>query len=125
MIEIRTGRPRKRGSIPGRGNRYFSSPQRRPNANENKNPSAHKHVVLHVSWNPYIVASHLKILIPVGTAMVSSIGIVTCYGLGGPGIESRWGRDFLHHSRPALGPTRFLYTVYRVFREGKADGAWH
>jgi hypothetical protein len=28
------------------------------------------------------------------------------YGLDGPGIESRWGRDFSHTSRPALGPTQ-------------------
>jgi len=36
----------------------------------------------------------------------SSVGIVTGYGLGGPGIESRWGWDFPHLSRPALGPTQ-------------------
>jgi hypothetical protein len=36
----------------------------------------------------------------------SSVGIATNYGLDGPGIESRWGWDFLHMSRPALGPTR-------------------
>jgi hypothetical protein len=36
----------------------------------------------------------------------SSVGIATGYGLGGPGIESRWGRDFSHTSRPALGPTQ-------------------
>jgi hypothetical protein len=36
----------------------------------------------------------------------SSIGIATGYGLGGPGIESRWGRDFPHLCRPALGPTQ-------------------
>ena len=36
----------------------------------------------------------------------SSVGIATGYGLDGPGIESRWGRDFLHLSRPALGPTQ-------------------
>jgi hypothetical protein len=36
----------------------------------------------------------------------SSVGIATGYGLDGPGIESRWGRDFLHTSRPALGPTQ-------------------
>ena len=36
----------------------------------------------------------------------SSIDIVTRYGLDGPGIESRWGRDFPHLSRPALGPTQ-------------------
>ena len=32
-------------------------------------------------------------------------GIATRYGLDGPGIESRWGRDFPHPSGPALGPT--------------------
>ena len=36
----------------------------------------------------------------------SSVGIATGYGLEGPGIENRWGRDFPHLSRPALGPTR-------------------
>ena len=34
------------------------------------------------------------------------IGIATGYGLDGPGIESLWGRDFPHLSRPALGPTQ-------------------
>ena len=34
----------------------------------------------------------------------SSVGIATGYGLDGAGIESRWGRDFPHLSRPALGP---------------------
>ena len=28
------------------------------------------------------------------------------YGLDGPGIHFRWGRDFPRPSRPALGPTR-------------------
>ena len=36
----------------------------------------------------------------------SSVGIATGYGLDGPGIESRWRRDFTHLSRPALGPTQ-------------------
>ena len=36
----------------------------------------------------------------------SSVGIATGYGLDGPGIESRWGRDFPHLSRPALGSTQ-------------------
>jgi hypothetical protein len=36
----------------------------------------------------------------------SSVGIVTGYGLDGPGIESRWEQDFLHLSRPTLGPTQ-------------------
>ena len=33
----------------------------------------------------------------------SSVGVATLYGLDRPGIESRWGRDFSHPSRPALG----------------------
>jgi hypothetical protein len=36
----------------------------------------------------------------------SSVGIATRYELDGPGIESRWGRDFQQPSRPALGPTQ-------------------
>ena len=36
----------------------------------------------------------------------SSVGIANGYGLDGPGIESRWGRDFPHPSRPALKPTQ-------------------
>ena len=36
----------------------------------------------------------------------SVVGIATGYGLEGPGIESLWGRDFPHLSRPALGPTQ-------------------
>ena len=36
----------------------------------------------------------------------SSVGIATGYGLDGPGIESRWWRDFPQPSRPALGPTQ-------------------
>jgi hypothetical protein len=34
------------------------------------------------------------------------VGIATGYGLEGPGIESRWGQDFQHQSRPALGTTQ-------------------
>jgi hypothetical protein len=30
----------------------------------------------------------------------SSVDMATRYGLNGPGIESRWGRDFPHPSRP-------------------------
>jgi len=34
------------------------------------------------------------------------VGIMTGYKLGGPRIESQWGRDFPHLSGPALGPTQ-------------------
>jgi hypothetical protein len=34
----------------------------------------------------------------------STVGIPTGYGLDGPGIESRWGRDFPHLSSPGAHP---------------------
>jgi hypothetical protein len=34
------------------------------------------------------------------------VGIATGYELDGPGIKSRWGWDFPHLSRQALGPTQ-------------------
>ena len=36
----------------------------------------------------------------------SSVSIPTRYGLNGPGVESRWRRDFVHPPIPALGPTQ-------------------
>ena len=48
-----------------------------------------------------------------------TVSIATGYGLGDPGIESRWRRDFPHQSRPALGPPSLLYNGYRVFPRGK------
>ena len=45
--------------------------------------------------------------------------ICDSYGLDGPGIESRWGRDFPHMSRPALGPTHSPVNGYRVSPGGK------
>ena len=46
------------------------------------------------------MARNLKLLFS------SGIILITGCGLDGPGIESRWGRDFPHLSRPALGPTQ-------------------
>ena len=36
----------------------------------------------------------------------SSVGIATGYVLDGPGIESQWGRHFLHLSRPTMALTQ-------------------
>ena len=35
-----------------------------------------------------------------------TVDIQNRYGLDGPGIESRWARDFLHLSKPALWPNQ-------------------
>jgi hypothetical protein len=43
---------------------------RPPIVNWNTNPSAHRQAALCVIRVPYIVASHLKILIPVGTTII-------------------------------------------------------
>ena len=54
----------------------------------------------------------------------SSVDIATRYGLDGPGIESRWRRDFPHLSRPALGPTQPpVQWVPGLSRGVKAAGA--
>jgi hypothetical protein len=49
-----------------------------------------------------------------GSGPGSVDGIVTAYGLDGPGIESRLRRDFPH-----LRPTSLLYNGYWVFPGGK------
>jgi hypothetical protein len=54
----------------------------------------------------------------------SSVGIPTDYRLGGSGIESQWGRDLSHTSRPALGPTQPPVQWVLGFYAGKAAGAW-
>jgi hypothetical protein len=49
---------------------FASTTPVRPVVNRNTNPSAHRQAVLYVIRVPYTVASHLKILIPVGTAII-------------------------------------------------------
>ena len=51
----------------------------------------------------------------------SSVVIATRYGLDGLGIESRWGWDFPHPSRPALRPTQ---SPVQWLPGGKAAGEW-
>ena len=55
----------------------------------------------------------------------SSVGIVTRYEPEGPGIESRWWRDFSHPSTPALGLTQSpIRWVPGLFPRSKAAEAW-
>ena len=54
----------------------------------------------------------------------SSVDKATRYELDGPGIESRWGRDFPHQSRPTLEVHPSSYTmgigsVLGVMRPGR------
>jgi hypothetical protein len=48
-----------------------------------------------------------------------SVGIATDYGLGGLGIESRWGARFSALQDRPWGPPSLLYNGYRVFPGGK------
>jgi hypothetical protein len=56
----------------------------------------------------------------------SVVGVVTRYRLGGLGVESHYGQDFPHPSRPALGPTQpSVQWVLGLFPGSKVAGAWH
>jgi len=50
------------------------------------------------------------VVFKINALYMSGPGSVVCiangYGLDGPGIESRWGRDIPHLSRTALGPAQ-------------------
>jgi len=66
------------------------------------------------SWVRYLVLSTEVVCGP-----ASVIGIATGYGLDGPGIESRWERDFRTCPDRPWGPPSLLYNGYRVFPGGK------
>ena len=51
--------------------------------------------------------------------------VATCYGLDGPRVVSRWGRDFPQPSIEALRPTQLpVQRGTGLFPGGKAAGAW-
>ena len=55
----------------------------------------------------------------------SSVSIATCYGLGGPRVESLSGGE-IFRTRPdrPWDPPSLLYDGYQVFPCSKAAGAW-
>jgi hypothetical protein len=69
--------------------------------------------------------TRISFIIIKGMGRDSIVGIATRYGLVSPGIESRWGRDFMHPSRTAVQATQPPpQWVSRLFLVGKAAGAW-
>jgi hypothetical protein len=70
-------------------------------------------------------SKYIYVIYHVHVGRDSAVGIAIHYGLDGPEIESRWGRDFLQPSRPALGPTQPpIQWVPGLFPRGKAARAW-
>jgi hypothetical protein len=55
------------------------------------------------SMHPPVLINTLQKLV---VGWDSAVSIETRYGLDGSGIESRWGSDFLHPFRSALGSTQ-------------------
>jgi hypothetical protein len=54
------------------------------------------------------------------------VGTATGHKLDGPGMESQWGRDFPHPSRPVLECTQPpIQWVRGLLPGGKAAEAWH
>jgi hypothetical protein len=53
----------------------------------------------------------------------SSVGIATDYGLDGPGIVSRWGRDFPPvRTGPGAHPASYTKSIPGLFRKVKQPG---
>jgi hypothetical protein len=88
-----------------------------------------KNIYFYIRWYMYLPLSFKELEEPTIKSYYlgrdSAVGIATRYGLDGPGIESRWGRDFSQPSRHALGPTQPpIQWVPDLFPGGKAAGAW-
>jgi hypothetical protein len=67
------------------------------------NPPTHTHT--HTHRHTYIVKNVFFLpILQTYILYISPVSIAIDYGLDGPGIESRWERDFPHLYRPALGP---------------------
>jgi hypothetical protein len=74
---------------------------------------------------PHVPARWVRTNFPLYVGPGSSVGIAIRYGLDGPGIESRRGRDVPNSYRPVLWPTPPpLQEIPGLFPGGKAAGAW-
>ena len=62
-----------------------------------------------------------QVVFPGRVSRDSSVGVVTGYGLDGPGIKSRWWEGEIFRTCPdrLWGPPNLLYNGYRVFAGGK------
>jgi len=60
------------------------------------------------SMNQMTQSRNLRVLSPhhLNSGPGSIVSIATGYRLDSPGIQTWWGQDFPHLSRPALGPTQ-------------------
>ena len=105
-----------RGWLPGNVLYLWNSPRRQPKSKQrnSSSQSGHGH-----NCSPHI--SIAAAWLPVGSCPFlnrsrdSSVGIATRYGMGGPGIESRWGGG-IFPTRPyrPWGPPSLLYNGYRI-----------
>jgi len=64
------------------------------------------YIILYYIILYYIILYYIILYIIKLVGRDSSVGTATRYGLDGPRMESRWGRDFPLPSRPALGLTQ-------------------
>ena len=74
-----------------------------------------------MDWTQGFIASteETVLLSTVSSGPGSVVSIATGYGLDGPGIKSRWGRDFCTCPHLSRGPPNLLYNGYQVFLGGK------
>ena len=67
---------------------------------------------------PIADSTKFRIVIPIGRARDSSVGIATRYGLDGPGIESRWGARLSAPVQTGPGPHPASYIMSTGFYLG-------
>jgi hypothetical protein len=99
------------------------------NKNFNATNTEDRHMSHAYAYYMHVPPKHTKciswVVYVINVGQDSSVSIATSYGLDGPGIESRMGRDFLHPSKPTLGSTQPpIRWVPGLFPGDKAARAW-